>query len=161
MSQKDSLDPISQKVQDALNRLNIESRIIKLKKPARTALEAAEALNCQLGQIAKSLVFRGKETQKPFLLIVSGVNHVSEPGMNHRLGEAIEIANPNYVQEKTGFAIGGVPPLGHIQPIITFLDQDLFRHQEIWAAGGTPQTVFKITPKQLEQFTQGEIVKIV
>jgi prolyl-tRNA editing enzyme YbaK/EbsC (Cys-tRNA(Pro) deacylase) len=121
----------------------------------RTAQEAAQAIGCQVGQIAKSLLFKTKRTGKPVLVITSGSNRVNEKKLGELLQEPIEKASADFVREQTGFAIGGVPPVGHANALLTFLDQDLMHYDVIWAAAGTPNAVFKLTPAELEKVTVG------
>jgi prolyl-tRNA editing enzyme YbaK/EbsC (Cys-tRNA(Pro) deacylase) len=117
-------------------------------------------VGCQLGQIAKSLVFKGRESGNPVLVIASGSNRVNEKGMAMLLGEPIERATPDFVRERTGFAIGGVPPVGHVESIVTFLDEDLLQYQEIWAAGGNPNALFRLAPADLVAMTGGQVASI-
>ncbi|MGB9879954.1 MAG: YbaK/EbsC family protein, partial [Anaerolineae bacterium] len=126
----------------------------------RTAAEAAQAVGCAVGQIVKSLVFRGKETHKPILVLASGANRVDEKALAHWVGEPIEKADADFVREQTGFAIGGVPPIGHIQPLPTYIDQDLLLYDEIWAAAGTPHAVFRLTPADLVRMTNGMVTPV-
>ena len=94
-----------------------------------------------MGQIAKSLIFKGKTSQKPILIITSGANRVNEKKVKEYIGEKLGKADADFVREHTGFAIGGVPPVGHIKPITTYIDEDLMQYDEIWAAAGTPNSV--------------------
>src|SRR5690606_11880215 len=126
----------------------------------RTAQEAADAIGCTVGQIAKSLIFKGKTSQKPILIITSGANRVNEKKVKEYIGEKLGKADADFVREHTGFAIGGVPPVGHIKPITTYIDEDLMQYDEIWAAAGTPNSVFKLTPSILADMTKGRIIKV-
>ncbi|HHX77649.1 MAG TPA: YbaK/EbsC family protein [Firmicutes bacterium] len=155
-----SLKKSAEKVQTTLNELGFELNVVELSDSARTAQEAANALGCTIGQIAKSLVFKGKTSHKPVLIIASGTNRVNEKAMKYHVGEDLEKAEARFVYEQTGFAIGGIPPVGHKTPIMTFIDEDLMQYEEIWAAAGTPHSVFKLTPKILAEVTQGKIVSI-
>ena len=154
------LDKSSQRVQKFLKIQGAKTQIIELPQEIRTAVEAANAIGCQLGQIAKSLIFKIKSNHQPLLVITSGANQVNERKIVDHVGSPIKIADADFVQQKTGFVIGGVPPIGHLQPIKTFIDQDLLRHQEIWAAAGHPKTVFKITPQELVRITQGRVIEV-
>lgn len=154
------LPPSAQRVQEVLQHLGFTCQVLELPQSTRTAVEAAQAVGCTVGQIVKSLVFRGRETRKPILVLVSGANRVNEKTLAQRVGEPIEKADADYVREQTGFAIGGVPPIGHIQPLPTYIDQDLMQYAEIWAAAGTPHAVFRLTPTDLVQMTGGRLVSI-
>jgi prolyl-tRNA editing enzyme YbaK/EbsC (Cys-tRNA(Pro) deacylase) len=126
----------------------------------RTADDAARALGCSVAQIAKSLVFKSQTTGRPILVIASGTNRVNEKAIAALVGETLEKADADFVRAKTGFAIGGVPPIGHAEPLITFLDEDLLRHDEIWAAAGTPRAVFRLTPTELQRITGGRVISV-
>jgi prolyl-tRNA editing enzyme YbaK/EbsC (Cys-tRNA(Pro) deacylase) len=154
------LSPSAQKVQEALSQSGVQLQVVELPASTRTSAEAAQAVGCQVGQIAKSLVFKTSETQKPILVIASGANRVDEAKVGARLGEAIGKADADFVRSRTGFVIGGVPPVGHTEALKTFIDEDLLNYQQIWAAAGTPNAVFPLTPTDLIQITQGEVIKI-
>jgi prolyl-tRNA editing enzyme YbaK/EbsC (Cys-tRNA(Pro) deacylase) len=126
----------------------------------RTAQDAANAIGCSLGQIAKSLLFKGQKSGRPILVIASGPNRVNEKAIAALVGEALEKADADFVRTKTGFGIGGVPPIGHAEEPVTFLDQDLLQHEEIWAAAGTPHTVFRVTPAELQKITGGQVISV-
>jgi len=154
------LSESAQKVQDALNRHGVTCQVMELPGSTRTAQEAAHAIGCQVEQIAKSLVFQGKTTNRPVLVVASGVNRVNEKKLRELLSEPVKKADAEFVREHTGFAIGGVPPAGLSKPMETFIDEDLFKYEEIWAAAGTPHAVFKLTAADLLRITQGKVVKI-
>lgn len=158
MSQK--LSASAKRVQQALAELGLDLQVVELPASTRTAQEAAAAIGCQVGQIVKSLIFRGKHTERPFLIIASGSNRVNEKRLSTYIGEPIEKADAEFVRAHTGYAIGGVPPVGHDRQLLTFVDEDLFQYEEIWAAAGTPHAVFRLTPADLEQMTGGQIVDI-
>jgi len=147
-------------VQTALNEFGVELNVVQLSASTRTAQEAADAVGCTLGQIAKSLVFKDKTSQKPILIIASGMNRVNEKVVEELIDEKLQKADADFVLEQTGFSIGGVPPLGHKNPIPIYIDQDLMQYEEIWAAAGTPNAVFKLTPKILVEITKGIIIPI-
>ena len=134
--------------------------IIELPDSARTALEAAQAVGSAVAQIVKSLIFRGVDSDRPILVVASGVNRVDERVLAKLIGEAAEKADAEFTRRHTGFAIGGVPPTCHRAPLPTFVDRDLLQHQEIWAAAGTPHVVFKLTPSQLREMTGGTVAAI-
>jgi prolyl-tRNA editing enzyme YbaK/EbsC (Cys-tRNA(Pro) deacylase) len=154
------LSPSAQKVQDALTAQGFAYQVVESPTPSRTAAEAARLVGGQVGQICKSLVFRTRQTARPVLVITSGANQVNEWRIGVLLKEPLEKAPAAFVREHTGFAIGGVPPLGHPKPLDTFIDQDLLKHQEIWAAGGTPNALFRLVPADLVTMTSGRVVKV-
>jgi prolyl-tRNA editing enzyme YbaK/EbsC (Cys-tRNA(Pro) deacylase) len=155
-----SLKKSAERVQAVLSELGLELNVVEFSDSTRTAQEAANAIGCTVGQIAKSLIFKGKSSQKPILIIASGANRVNEKLVKEYAGEKLEKADAEFVLENTGFAIGGVPPVGHIKPITTFIDEDLTRYSEIWAAAGTPHAVFKLTPQILLKITLGKVIKV-
>jgi prolyl-tRNA editing enzyme YbaK/EbsC (Cys-tRNA(Pro) deacylase) len=144
-----NLPSSAQRVQDELIRLGSSSTVRQLEQPTRSAAEAAAAVGCDVAQIAKSLVFRGATSGRAVLVITSGANRVDEAALAARLGEPIARADPDFVRQTTGFAIGGVPPLGHPSSLTIYFDRDLLKHATIWAAGGTPNAVFEIDPAEL------------
>lgn len=157
----DALNASAQKVQDALDaRGYTHCRVTEMPDSTRTAAEAAAAIGCTVAQIAKSLVFRGAETSAPILVIASGPNRVDPQRLAALIGEPVEKPDADYVRARTGFVIGGVPPLGHSEPIRTFIDRDLLAFEDIWAAAGTPRAVFRLTPGELVSMTGGEVTAI-
>ena len=148
----------AQRVQEALHQAGIDARVVELSASTHSAQEAADALGCAVEQIAKSVVFRGRETGGLVLVVASGLNRVDETVLATALGEPVTIADPKAVREGTGFPVGGVPPIAHNQPLRTFIDQDLLSQTEIWAAAGTPNSVFRISPSDLQAVTNGEVV---
>ncbi len=154
------LSPSAQRVQDALAARGLSLQVVELPASTRTAQEAARAVGCEVGQIVKSLVFKGADSGSPVLVIASGANRVNEAKLAEKLGERPAKADPDFVRQHTGFAIGGVPPLGHPKPLRTFIDRDLLGYQAIWAAAGTPNAVFRLSPPDLLRITTGEVVEI-
>lgn len=154
------LSPNAQKVQNVLDRLGVPLEVVELPISTRTAQEAAHAVGCQVGQIVKSLVFRGEHSGKPYLILVSGSNRADESRLRALLGEPIRKADAEFVRAQTGFAIGGVPPVGHPQHLDTWIDRDLLQYTEVWAAAGTPNAVFRLTPQELVRITQGKVVEV-
>ena len=132
----------------------------ELDASARTAPEAAASVGCELGAIVKSLVFRGAATDEPALVLVSGDNRADEARVAAELGEEVRRADADYVRAVTGFAIGGVPPLGHPAPLRTLVDEDLLRFDVVWAAAGTPRAVFPVGPARLAQTVGGRVVAL-
>lgn len=154
------LSPSAHKVQQALQALGMTLQVVELPDSTRTAIEAAQAVGCQVGQIVKSLVFKTKRSQRALLVIASGSNRVDEKLIEARIGEPLGKADAEFVRQQTGFAIGGVPPLGHASPLLTFIDQDLLQYERVWAAAGTPHAVFELNPANLARMTGGEIIPI-
>jgi prolyl-tRNA editing enzyme YbaK/EbsC (Cys-tRNA(Pro) deacylase) len=155
------LNPSSQKVQEYLRSVGVEVRVTEMPATTRTAKEAAQTIGCSVAQIAKSIVFRTAQSGRPVLVIASGANRVNERRMAELIGEQIEKATPEFVRETTGFVIGGVPPVGHSNPVETWIDRDLLQFDIIWAAAGTPFTVFSIKPNQLQTITAGNIESVI
>jgi prolyl-tRNA editing enzyme YbaK/EbsC (Cys-tRNA(Pro) deacylase) len=150
----------ARRVQDALREKGTGFEVVELPQSTRSAVEAAQAVGCQVAQIAKSLVFRAMESGRPVLVIASGANRVNERRLGELIGDRIGKADADFVREATGFAIGGVPPLGHAQPVETLIDEDLLRYDEIWAAAGTPNAVFRLAPGDLVAMTGGRVAAI-
>ena len=155
-----SLSASAQKVQDALVAAGVECKVMELPDSTRSAQEAAEAVGCEIGQIVKSLVFQGRKSGEPLLVLTSGANQVNEKKIGELIAEPIKKASADFVREKSGFAIGGVPPVGHLEKLRTFIDEDLMQHEDVWAAAGTPHALFKLRSADLEQLTQGGIVSV-
>jgi prolyl-tRNA editing enzyme YbaK/EbsC (Cys-tRNA(Pro) deacylase) len=155
-----NLSPSAQKVQRTLQEKGLSLQVVELPASTRTAVDAAKAVGCQVGQIVKSLIFRARQTDRPILVLTSGANRVDEKIIGRLLSEPITKADADFVRERTGFAIGGVPPVGHLQAMLTFIDQDLLQYDEIWAAAGTPHAVFRLTPDDLVRITAGSTVHI-
>ena len=156
----DALPSSAQKVQAALDAQGLSLQVVALPASTRTAAEAAAAVGCQVGQIAKSIVFRTGRSDRPVLVIASGSNRVNETKVAALLAEPLGKADADFVRRRTGFVIGGVPPLGHAEPLETFVDEDLLQYEEIWAAAGTPHAVFRLTPGDLVQMAGARVVKI-
>lgn len=131
-----------------------------LSVPARTAQEAADALGVQVGQIAKSVIFRRKADAVAVLVVTSGDRRVDEQKVAAQVGP-IARANAEFVKRQTGFSIGGVSPVGHANPPVTLIDQDLRRFGEIWAAAGHPNGVFRLSPADLARLTGAPVVDVV
>jgi prolyl-tRNA editing enzyme YbaK/EbsC (Cys-tRNA(Pro) deacylase) len=156
----ESLSPSAQRVQDALKAFGLQCQVIELPASTLTAREAAQAVGCHVGQIVKSIVFKTGITRKPILIVVSGSNRVNEQRIAGMISEPVEKADADFVRVRTGFAIGGIPPIGHLEPMTTFIDEDLLQYPEVWAAAGTPHAVFRITPEDLRRITGGQVVSI-
>lgn len=154
------MDGSAQRVQEELLARGHEHPVIEMPESTRTAAEAAAAIGCSVAQIAKSLVFRGERTGDPILVIASGSNRVDERHLAAIVYEAVALPDAEFVRLHTGFAIGGVPPIAHPEPMTTIIDEDLMRHTEIWAAAGTPRTVFRLSPAQLVEMTGGHVARV-
>lgn len=158
-----SLPPLKDsagRVQQALAAAGFAFQVREFPASTRTSAEAAAAIGCAVAQIAKSLIFRGRETGRAVLVMASGANRVDEKAVACLLGEELERADADFVRAATGFAIGGVPPVGHRQPPVVFIDADLLNLAEIWAAAGTPNAVFRLTPQELVALTGGQVAAI-
>lgn len=156
----DNLRSSAQRVQNILCAHNLHTQVIEFKELTRTAQEAAATIGCQVGQIAKTLIFKGKQSGKPVCVIASGPNRVDEKKIEQYVGESIEKPDADYVVQHTSFAIGGIPPIGYLFDKKPLIDQDLMQYTEIWAAAGTPYAVFRIVPADLVKITQGTIADV-
>lgn len=148
------------RVQDFLFAKGFSFEVQELPSSTRTAQEAADSIGCAVAQIAKSLVFQETETNLPILVIASGSNRVNLAKIEKETGLKLGKADGNYVKERVGYAIGGVPPAGHNEPLKTLLDQDLKKYEVIWAAAGTPFAVFHLKPTDLEPLTNGSWIDL-
>jgi prolyl-tRNA editing enzyme YbaK/EbsC (Cys-tRNA(Pro) deacylase) len=149
-----------QRVMQALHALAHPHPPLWLDVAARTSQEAADALGVVVGQIAKSVIFRRKSDDAAVLVIASGDRRVDEKKVGAITG-ALGRADAEFVKARTGFAIGGVAPLAHLNPPVTLIDRDLFRFAEIWAAAGHPNGVFRLAPGDLERFTGAPVADVV
>ncbi|HKB24229.1 MAG TPA: YbaK/EbsC family protein [Methylomirabilota bacterium] len=153
-------NPSVRRVQDALDALGGGHRVVALAESARTAADAARALGCRVDQIVKSLVFRGRQTERAILVAASGGNRVDEGKVAGLVGEPVAMGDAAFVRARTGFAIGGVAPIGHAETFPALIDEDLLRWEEIWAAAGHPSTVFRLTPADLVKMTGGRVAAV-
>jgi prolyl-tRNA editing enzyme YbaK/EbsC (Cys-tRNA(Pro) deacylase) len=160
MTEVDDLPASARRVQDALTDKGFSNRVVIMPSTTRTAAEAAAACGCTVAQIAKSILFRAVESNRPVLVMTSGANRVDEEVVAEALGEPIGRADADFVRDATGFAIGGVPPIGHSGPVEILIDRDLTAFDEIWAAAGTPFAVFKLTPGELTSMTGGRVIAV-
>lgn len=154
------LKPSAQKVQDALVAAGFANAVIEVPDSTRTAAEAAAALGCEVAHIVKSLVFRGRTSARPVMVLASGANRVDEKAAAAVVGEPLDRADPDFVREQTGYAIGGVPPVGHIARLHCVVDEALLTFDRIWAAAGHPHAVFALTPAELLRMTGGKVAAI-
>jgi prolyl-tRNA editing enzyme YbaK/EbsC (Cys-tRNA(Pro) deacylase) len=149
------LPPAAQRVRDALAAGGVAAAVHQLAASARTAQEAADALGVEVGQIAKSLIFRACASDRALLVIAAGDRRVDESRVGQLLGEPIERARPDFVRTHSGFAIGGVAPVAHAQKMVVYVDRSLRRFETVWAAAGTPHCVFPIDPASLARVSGG------
>ena len=148
-----------QRVARALQDANHPHAPVMLDGAARTAQEAADGLGVQLGQIAKSVIFKRKEDGVAVLVVASGDRRVDEKKVSALVGK-IGRADADFVKAQTGFTIGGVSPVAHLFPPVTLLDQDLWRFGEIWAAAGHPHGVFRLQPEDLKSLTGAPVADV-
>ena len=154
------LRPAAARVQQILAEMGLATRVVEFAQTTRSSAEAAAQIGCEVGQIAKSLIFRAKTSNRPVLVIASGSNRVDEKAIEALLGEKIGRADADFVRDKTGYAIGGVAPVGHASKPVTFIDEDLLKLPAIWAAAGTPFAVFPLAPSDLQRLTGGRVARI-
>jgi prolyl-tRNA editing enzyme YbaK/EbsC (Cys-tRNA(Pro) deacylase) len=155
------LTPSAKKIQEALSVMGVAFDIVELPDSTRTAVDAAKAIGCSVAQIAKSIVFRTAIGKKPLLVIAGGDHRINEKNLAEIIGEAVEKADADFVREKTGFSIGGVPPIGHAVPMPVIMDETLLNFPEIWAAAGNPHAIFKITGADLKKISNAEVKAVV
>jgi prolyl-tRNA editing enzyme YbaK/EbsC (Cys-tRNA(Pro) deacylase) len=145
---------------EELRRLGVTSDVKEMPESTRSAAEAAAALGCNVAQIVKSLIFRSVVADEAVLVLASGADRVDESRLAEVVGEQVEKATGKFVRARTGYAIGGVPPVGHTQPLVTYLDEHLLEHAFVWAAAGTPRAVFSIEPADLLRITSAKVVAV-
>jgi prolyl-tRNA editing enzyme YbaK/EbsC (Cys-tRNA(Pro) deacylase) len=134
-------------------------QVLELEASTRTSEDAAAAVGCSVAEIAKSLIFKAADG-RPVLVIASGANRVDEKKVRALLGQRIERADADFVRTATGYVIGGVPPVGHTTAPIVLIDGDLQSFPSVWAAGGTPNAVFRIAPADLIRLTAGRAADV-
>lgn len=150
---KPARHPTAVRTAQRLRDAGIDAQVVEFDQPTRTSAEAATAIGCSVAEIAKSIVFRGRTSGLAVVVVASGDNRVSEAKVAATLGEPLARADADFVRSTTGYAIGGVAPIGHSQPVKLLLDRDLRRFATVWAAGGTPYSVFPVTPEELRRLT--------
>jgi len=139
--------------------LGIQPEVRRFPQGTKTAADAAAAIGCDLGQIVKSLVF--SVDGRPILALTSGVNRADVGRLATLVGgDQVRRATPEEARAATGFAVGGTPPFGHPAPVPVFVDRDLLRYDEVWAAAGTPDSVFPLTPDDLIRLTNGQVADL-
>jgi prolyl-tRNA editing enzyme YbaK/EbsC (Cys-tRNA(Pro) deacylase) len=141
------------RVAQLLREAGIDGEPVEFEQPTRTSAEAAAAIGCTVAEIAKSIVFRGAGSGEAVIVVASGANRVSEAKVAALVGEKLQRADADFVRDATGYAIGGVAPLGYAKPVKLLLDEDLRRFGKVWAAAGTPYSVFPVTPEALRALT--------
>lgn len=166
MSQEQStLRASARRVQEALEAAGLELEVVELPDSTRSAAEAAAAIGCGLEQIAKSIVFQRSDTKEAVLVVASGPNRIDEKKVGDALGCQLKLAKGSFVKKATGYAIGGVPPLGHETPLgsnqlETVVDAHLMTLESLWAAAGTPHAVFQLSPDDLQRITSGRVLEV-
>jgi len=154
------LSDAAQRVQDTLRARGFANTVIELAIPVRTAKDAADAVGCEVAQIVKSLVFRGTTTGRGVLVETCGANRVDVAKVAAACGEPVAMADPKFVREATGFAIGGIPPVGHASEMHTLIDRDLLALPVLWAAAGHPNSLFRLSPDELVAMTGGTVTEV-
>ena len=155
-----SLSRSARRVQDALVAGGFTNRVLELAEPVKTSQAAADAVGCTAAQIVKSLVFRGTGSGRAVLVVASGANRVNTDALAALLGEPVTMADPKFVREATGFAIGGIPPIGHERPLEVLVDSQLMKLDALWAAAGHPNSLFPLSPDELVRMTGGRVVEL-
>lgn len=154
------LSETAQRVESWLAGRGLPGRVREMTQSTRTSAEAALAIGCSVAQIAKSLVFRGRDSGVPLLVVASGISRVDEKKLAALVGERILRADADYVRGATGFVIGGVPPVAHERAIRTLIDADLMALDPIWAAAGTPVAVFWMNAAELVALAAGDVADL-
>jgi prolyl-tRNA editing enzyme YbaK/EbsC (Cys-tRNA(Pro) deacylase) len=153
-------NPTAIKFQETLKQLSLSGRVVEFEQTTRTAADAAAAIGCEVGAIVKSIIFKTKHSGQAVLVLTSGSNRVSELIVESLVGEALGKADADFVRSATGFAIGGVPPFGYARLKHTYIDEALTGYETIWAAAGTPNAVFPLTPAELQRLTEAKAIKV-
>jgi prolyl-tRNA editing enzyme YbaK/EbsC (Cys-tRNA(Pro) deacylase) len=153
------LPPPVHRVETAAVELGLRIEVRVMRESTRTAEAAARAVGAKVGQIVKSLIFKGK-SGKPYLLLVSGANRVNEHAVEHVLGESIARPDADFVRDVTGFAIGGIPPLGLARQMPAYMDEDLLQYETVWAAAGTPTAIFPVDPEALRAAIGAHVIAV-
>lgn len=148
------------RVRQAAESAGLEITIKEMPQTTRTAEEAAAACGCEVAQIVKSLIFKRADNNRPVLLLVSGANRVDMDKVANDIGSALKRADADYVRAETGFAIGGVAPIGSTGPIATYMDEDLLKFETIWAAAGKTNSVFRTEPRPLAEAADAKIIAV-
>lgn len=149
----------AQKVQDAIRARGFAYDVFELTVPVRTSADAAREVGCEVAQIAKSIIFRAADG-RGVLVIASGANRVNEAAVTALIGQPIGRATPEFVREVTGYAIGGIPPVGHATELVTLIDEDLLKLDAVWAAAGHPNALFRMEPADLPRLSGGRVATV-
>ncbi len=150
---KSAEHPTALRTAQLLSEAGVDTRVVEFEQPTRTSAEAAAAIGCSVAEIAKSVVFRGRNSGRAIVVVASGENRVSEDKVAAQVGEELARADADFVRAATGFVIGGVAPVGHSRQVRLLLDEDLRRFATVWAAAGTPFSVFPLRPDELQRLT--------
>src|SRR5690625_34681 len=150
----------AQVVQELIHQKGYDSEVVELPASTRTAQEAADALDCKVDQIAKTIVFKLRNTGEALLVVASGSNRINEKRVSEYIGDRLDKADATFVKEKTGYVIGGVSPVVKEETLKIVIDEDILQYDEIWAAAGHPKAVFQLTPDQLLALAGGEVIEI-
>jgi prolyl-tRNA editing enzyme YbaK/EbsC (Cys-tRNA(Pro) deacylase) len=148
------------KFEQLLRQKGLAGQVVEFEETTRSAADAAAAIGCEIGQIVKSLIFRTAQTGRGVLVLTSGANRVAEKLIEAELGESLGKADADFVRTQTGYAIGGVPPFDHAEAMITYIDEDFFQYKVLWAAAGTPNAVFELSPQELAEHANGKVLKV-
>lgn len=151
--------PAVSRVREALRAAGLADTIAVMAEATHTAQAAADALGCELGEIAKAIIFRAQDG-RTVLVITSGSNRVDSRKVAQRIGQPVGKADADFVRAQTGFVIGGVAPVAHVEPPIVLMDEDLMRHALIWPAAGHPNTMFSISPHDLARVTGADVTTV-
>jgi prolyl-tRNA editing enzyme YbaK/EbsC (Cys-tRNA(Pro) deacylase) len=154
------LSASARRVQETLRALGFSHDVVELERSTRTAAEAARAIGCEVAQIAKTIVFRARPSGRAVLVVADGSSRVDESKLAAEVGERVQRADPGFVRDRTGYAIGGVPPIGAGEGFAILVDRGLLVHATIWAAAGTPRAVFRLTPAELLTMSRGRLVSV-
>ncbi len=154
------MHPNVARVVEAARNAGLQIEVERFPEGTRTAVDAALAVGCEVAQIVKSLVFRGRQTGRPVLVLAGGANRVDPNKISRLLSEPVEMGDAAYVREKTGFAIGAVPPVGHAERPEAFVDEDLLLEDEVWASAGHTHVVFGLESTELVRLTGARVVAV-
>jgi prolyl-tRNA editing enzyme YbaK/EbsC (Cys-tRNA(Pro) deacylase) len=154
------LSASAQRVEDWLSARGLAGRVVEMPDTTRTSAEAAAAIGCDVAQIAKSLIFCGRDNGQAMLVIASGANRVDEAKIAALVGQRVTRPDAAFVRDATGYVIGGVPPVAHAAPITTLIDADLLALDPIWAAAGTPFAVFRLSAAELVSLSGGRVAAL-
>lgn len=146
------------RVERAAAEAGLEITVLEMAEGTRTAEDAARAAGCEIDQIVKSIIFRGEADGQAILFLTAGGNRVDDAKASAAAGEALGKADAGLIRAQTGFAIGGVAPIGHLNPIRAFMDPRLFDFELVWAAAGTPRHVFAANPREIQRMTGAQAI---